>query len=110
MGPWLNDLIHCAIPKGCIETLQKLLPRTKANSAAIHLLISSTPKEFPWYLVSGGSAYTDPHWIISKFEGGHDRAINNVWFRRLSEQGMTHEETLGSVCASKGHLVSQPAK
>lgn len=91
LRPWLYDFVNCAIAKECIEALQKPMPRTRANSAAIHLLISSTPSEFSWYLASCGTAYAALQWIISKYEGGHDRSINNEWFRRLAEEGMTRE-------------------
>lgn len=104
LRPWLYDFINCAITKECIEALQKPLPRTRANSAAIHLLISSTPSEFSWYLASCGSAYAALQWIISKYEGGHDRSINSEWFRRLAEEGMTREETLDQYVLRKTTL------
>lgn len=62
------------------------LIRTKANSAAVRLLISSTPGVFSWYLATCGSAYAAMQWVISKFEGGHDRSetMNGFvdWLRR----------------------------
>lgn len=86
LRPWLYDLINCAISMECIAAFQKPLPGTKANFAALHLLSSSTPSEFSWYLASSGSAYAALDWIIIKLEGGHDGAANSEWFRRWSEE------------------------
>lgn len=93
LNPWMYDLVNCGIAKQCIEAFQKPIPSTKANSAALHLILSSIPKELT-YQVARMTAYDALIWISSKYQGGTDKSINNEWFRRLSEEGMTREETL----------------
>ena len=50
LNPWLYDLVNCGITKECIEAFQHPMPYTKANSAALHLLLSSIPKEFGYHV------------------------------------------------------------
>ncbi len=53
---WLYDLINCGISKNCVEAFKDPIPGTKANSAAINLLTSSTPGEFHWEITACPSA------------------------------------------------------
>ena len=93
VNPWVYDFVNCCITKQCVEAIKKPLPRTKANSAALGLLLSSIPKALT-YQVARMNAYDALMWITSKYQGGTNKAINNEWFRRLSEECMTREETL----------------
>jgi hypothetical protein len=79
------------------------MPSTKANSAALHLILSSIPKEMT-YSVARMTAYDALNWICSKYLGGTDRSINHEWFRRLSEEGMTRDETLEQYVFRKHNL------
>lgn len=90
----MYDIINCGISKNCVEAFQRPLPGTRSNSAAIHLLASSTPGEFHWEITFCPSAFHALTWICNKFQGGHNRAINGEWFRRFTQEGMTREETL----------------
>jgi hypothetical protein len=100
LNPWLYDLVNCGITKECIEAFQHPMPYTKANSAALHLLLSSIPKEFGYH-VARMTAFEALLWITGKFQGGKDRAINSEWFRRLAEKGMTREDTLEQYVCSE---------
>jgi hypothetical protein len=88
LNPWMYDLVNCGIAKQCIEAFKSPLPATKANSAALHLILSSIPKELT-YQVARMTAYDALIWISSKYQGGTDKSINNEWFRRLTEEGKT---------------------
>jgi hypothetical protein len=103
LNPWIHDLVNCAIAKQCIDALKKPLPATKANSAALHLILSSIPKELT-YLAARMTAYDALKCLSSRYQGGSDKSINNEWFRRLSEEGMTREETLEQYVLRKHSL------
>jgi hypothetical protein len=80
------------------------MPGTKANAAAMNLLISSTPGEYHADITCFPSAYEAMLWICSKFRGGHNPAINNEWLRRFQQEGMTKTETLEQYVQRKVRL------
>lgn len=93
LNPCLYNRSFVGSPRSALRLFKKPMPRTKANSAALHLLISSTPKEFAYHLASK-CAYDALLWITSKIQGGHDRSFNSEWFQSLIEGEMTWDETL----------------
>lgn len=93
LNPWPYNLINCGITKECMEAFHHSNHFTKANSAALHLLLSSILKEFAYH-VARMSAYDALMWINGKFQGGRERSTNSEWFRRLAEEAMTREDTL----------------
>lgn len=98
---WLYDVINCGISKNCVEAFKDPLHGTKANSAAINLLTSSTAGEFHSEIASCPSTCDALAWICNRFQGGHNRAINGEWFWRFTEEGMTRTETLDQYAQRK---------
>ena len=90
---WTYDLVTSCVVKECIEAIQKPLPKTRANAAALMLILSSTPKQWGGAIALQPSAFEALAWITKKFQGGFERGINKVWLRRLEGEGMTREET-----------------
>lgn len=101
---WFYDVINCGITKNCVEAFKNPMPRTKANAAALALLISSTPGEFHSEITACPSACDALRWLCNKFQGGRNRAINDEWLRRLTQEGMTREETLEQYVRRKVNL------
>jgi hypothetical protein len=42
---WMTDMVVAAINKDCTEAIQKPLPNTRANAAALQLITSSIPED-----------------------------------------------------------------
>jgi hypothetical protein len=106
---WMYDTYTCSVSKNCSEAFQGPMPGTKANAAAMNLLISSTPGEYHADITCFPSAYEAMLWICSKFRGGHNPAINNEWLRRFQQEGMTRTETLEQYVQRKVQLFTKPA-
>ena len=106
LSSWMYDVVNCGVTKNCVEALKQPMPGTRANAAAMTLLISSTPADFHSELTSFPSACEAFAWICSKYQGGHDMTINNEWLRQFTQEGMTREETLEQYVRRKVNLFS----
>jgi hypothetical protein len=100
----MHELVNCGIAKQCIEALQKSMPSTKANSAALHLILSSIPKELT-YPVARMTAYDALNWICSKYLGGIRQVHQSMsGLGGCPRRAMTREETLEQYVFRKHNL------
>jgi hypothetical protein len=89
---WMTEMVVAAINKDCAEAIQKPLPNTRANAAALQPITSSIPEDWEPEGSAKHVAFDALKWVCNSFQGGHDRTINKGWFRQLQEDRMSREE------------------
>jgi hypothetical protein len=89
---WMTEMVVAAINKDCTEAIQKPLPHTRANAAALQLITSSIPEDWEPEGTAKHVAFDALTWVCNRFQGGHDRTINKGWYRQLQEDRISREE------------------
>lgn len=56
LNAWPYDNINCGITKECVYAFQRPMPGTRANAAAVHLLVRSTLSESSYQIATNPSA------------------------------------------------------
>jgi hypothetical protein len=107
LSAWMFDAINCSVTKNCAEAFRKPLPGTKANAAAMSILISSTPDDFHTEITAFPSAYEALLWICRKYQGGFDMSINEEWLRRLKEEGNDQRGNSDKLRSEEGEPVPE---
>jgi transposase InsO family protein len=101
---WITEMVVATINKDCAEAIQRPLPNTRANAAALQLITSSIPEDWEPEGDAKHIAYETLTWVCNKFQGGHDRTINKGWFKQLQEDRMTREENFEQYVTKKYSL------
>lgn len=101
ISQWLNDVAVAVINKECAEVLQKPMPNTRGNAAALQLITGSIPEDWTLEGTAKFVAYDALLWVVNRFQGGHDKTVNKEWFRQLTNDKMTHEENLEQYVSRK---------
>jgi hypothetical protein len=101
---WMTEMVVATINKDCAEAIQRPLPNTRANAAALQLITSSIPEDWEPEGDAKHIAFETLTWVCNKFQGGHDRTINKGWFKQLQEDRMTREENFEQYVTKKYSL------
>jgi hypothetical protein len=68
---WMTEVVVAAINKDCTEAIQKPLPNTRANAAALQLITSSIPADWEPEGTAKHVAFEALTWVCNRFQGGH---------------------------------------
>jgi hypothetical protein len=101
---WMTEIVVATINKDCAEAIQRPLPNTRANAAALQLITSSIPEDWEPEGDAKHIAFETLTWVCNNFQGGHDRTINKGWFKQLQEDRMTREENFDQYVTKKYSL------
>jgi hypothetical protein len=101
---WMTEVVVAAINKDCTEAIQKPLPNTRANAAALQLITSSIPADWEPEGSAKHVAFDALTWVCNRFQGGHDRTINKGWYRQLQEDRMERDENFEQFVTKKYSL------
>jgi hypothetical protein len=101
---WMTEMVVAAINKDCTEAIQKPLPNTRANAAALQLITSSIPADWEPEGSAKHVAFDALTWVCNRFQGGHDRTINKGWYRQLQEDRMERDENFEQFVTKKYSL------
>jgi hypothetical protein len=101
---WMTEMVVAAINKDCTEAIQKPLPNTRANAAALQLITSSIPEDWEPEGSAKHVAFDALTWVCNRFQGGHDRTINKGWYLQLQEDMMTRDENFEQFVTKKYSL------
>jgi hypothetical protein len=107
---WITEMVVATINKDCAEAIQRPLPNTRANAAALQLITSSIPEDWEPEGDAKHIAYETLTWVCNKFQGGHDRTINKGWFKQLQEDRMTQGRKFRALCNKEIFPVRQPQR
>eukprot|EP00884_Botryococcus_braunii_P012593 jgi/Botrbrau1/21334/Bobra.0184s0044.1 len=101
---WLAETLAMAQALGCLAALEEARPGSQQDGVAMLLILPSVPLAWVHELYGLGSAHAAFQHVRAKFQGGHNRKINEVWMRELCKGKKRKGESLAEFASRQAVL------